>query len=381
MSKKKRKFAAEFKAKVVLELLTSGKTINEIALKYEILPKSLRRWKEEFVSNSSLVFNKKNIVKPYKEEVLKKEKELEEVHKELGKAVVEREWLAKKLNSLDLTNKKALVESELKTPSISRQCELLDVSRSSYYYNEKFNIKKVTVSNEIMDIFEKYAFYGYRKIYHQLLKYEYDIGINTVRYYMQDLGITAIYPKPRTTQRNQEHKIYSYKLRKLKIERPNQVWSVDITYIKIKGGTVYLAAVIDWYSKALLSYSISTTMDVSLVTDTLEEALNKYGVPEILNSDQGSQYTARKHIEILKANGISVSMNGKGRSIDNIAIERFFRSLKYECIYLNDYETTHELMKDVAAYMNFYNNERFHQSLNYKDPMTIYLAGVNKLAS
>ncbi len=154
--------------------------------------------------------------------------------------------------------------------------------------------------------------------------------------------------------------------------RANQVWSTDITYIKIAGGMVYLAAVIDWYSKAVLSWRISNTMDTSLVMGVLDEALLKYGKPEIFNTDQGSQYTSYIHTQKLKDNGITISMDGKGRATDNIAIERFWRSAKVEKIYLNEYNTIKELKEDVVDYMQFYNHRRFHETLNYKKPMNVY---------
>ena len=174
------------------------------------------------------------------------------------------------------------------------------------------------------------------------------------------------------TQPNIAHPKYSYKLRGLDIVRANQVWSTDITYIKIAGGMVYLAAVIDWYSKAVLSWRISNTMDTALVMDVLNEALSIYGKPEIFNTDQGSQYTSYIHTQTLIDNGITISMDGKGRATDNIVIERFWRSAKVERIYLNQYNTIKELKEDVTDYMQFYNYRRFHETLEYKKPMNVY---------
>jgi len=175
---------------------------------------------------------------------------------------------------------------------------------------------------------------------------------------------------------NKQHKKYGYKLRGLDISHANQVWSTDITYIKIKGGMVYLAAVIDWHSKAVLSHKISNTMDCALVMNVLDEALARYGKPEIFNTDQGSQYTSEVHTQRLKKNGIVISMDGKGRATDNICIERFWRSAKCERIYLNEYETIKDLQKDVDDYIEFYNYERFHETLKYKKPMNVYHDGI-----
>ena len=199
---------------------------------------------------------------------------------------------------------------------------------------------------------------------------------------MRIAGVKAIYPhkKHNTSAKDQEHKIYPYLLkqfantdRQIVANASNHIWSGDISYIRMNGGFMYLAAIIDWYSKCILAWKISNTMDSQLATDVLELALDKHGTPEIFNSDQGSQYTSRAHTKILANNNISISMNGKGRSIDNIAIERFFRSLKYENIYLHDYSSVSQLRHGVEQYMYFYNYNRFHSTLNYRKPMEVYL--------
>ncbi len=177
---------------------------------------------------------------------------------------------------------------------------------------------------------------------------------------------------PYTSKGNKEHPIHSYKLKDVEITRANQVWSTDITYIRVKGGFVYMAAIIDWYSKAVLSWRISNTMDTDLVMSVLNEALSLYGKPEIFNTDQGSQYTSYIHTDTLKQNGITISMNGVGRSVDNICIERFWRSAKVEKIYLNEYESVSVLKEDVDEYIDFYNHRRFHETLAYQKPMKVY---------
>ena len=199
--------------------------------------------------------------------------------------------------------------------------------------------------------------------------------MGAVESYRKKLGLKAVLAVREPlclTQPNIAHPKYSYKLRGLDIVRANQVWSTDITYIKIAGGMVYLAAVIDWYSKAVLSWRISNTMDKALVMDVLDEALLKYGKPEIFNTDQGSQYTSYIHTQTLKDNGITISMDGKGRAADNIVIERFWRSAKVEKIYINQYNTIKELKEDIIDYIQFYNYRRFHETLDYKKPMNVY---------
>ena len=202
----------------------------------------------------------------------------------------------------------------------------------------------------------------------------YKVSLNTVARYRQELGLKAVLAvkQVNTTIPIKEHKKYTYKLKGLNISHANHVWSTDITYIKIAGGMVYMAAIIDWHSKALLSYKISNTMDSQLVMSVLNDALEKYPHPEIFNTDQGSQYTSEIHTQRLKNLGITISMDGKGRATGNICIECFWRSAKCERIYLNEYQSINELTADVDDYIEFYNYKRFHETLDYKKPMDVY---------
>ena len=276
---------------------------------------------------------------------------------------------------MDSSDKKEIIEPKLKTLSVVKQCELLNLNRSSLYYHSSINESKIAIKREIESIFEKVPIYGAKKVHCQLLENGFSVSLNTVSTYRKELGLKAILAVREPlllTQPNILHPKYSYKLRGIDIVKANQVWSTDITYIKIAGGMVYLAAVIDWYSKAVLSWRISNTMDTALVMDVLDESLLKYGKPEIFNTDQGSQYTSHIHTQTLKDNGITISMDGKGRATDNIVIERFWRSAKVERIYLNEYNTIKELKEDVTDYMEFYNYRRFHETLKYKKPMNVY---------
>ncbi len=196
---------------------------------------------------------------------------------------------------------------------------------------------------------------------------------------MKHMGLRAIYPEPKTTKANKQHKKYPYLLNQFKnkkeqviIKDANVVWSTDISYIRLEKGFAYLAAIIDWGTKKILSWKLSATMDVRLTTSVLEDALSKYPKPQILNSDQGSQYTATEYIKILKENSILISMDGKARSIDNIAIERFWRSIKYEDIYLNSYSTIKEARKGIREYMKIYNSVRLHSAIDYQTPDEVY---------
>ena len=292
----------------------------------------------------------------------------------VGKMTVEKEWLEKKLKSLDSSERKHLIEPNLKTLPLTQQCALLGLNRSSLYYKKRENDKKEEIKVQINQIFEDIPIYGAAKVHQQLLEDGFKVSLHTVASYRQQMRLKAVLAvkQVNTTVPIKEHKKYSYKLRGLDISHANQVWSTDITSIKTKEGMVYLAAIIDWHSKAVLSYKISNTMDSILVMDVLDEALSLYGTPEIFNTDQGSQYTSEVHTQRLKNKGITISMDGKGRATDNICIERFWRSAKCECIYLNEYDSIRALIDDVDEYIEFYNHKRFHETLDYKKPMNVY---------
>lgn len=424
MSKKWKQYSAEYKTKVVLELLSGDQTVAQVASKYDITAKSLGDWKKQFFSqrvmaspplrftreNASLAFDVSGATKAYKDEIETLKEENDALAKKLGKTTIERDWAVgcskaefrrnevtrTQLKSLDLSNKKDLVDSKLNDLPVARQCEMIGLNRSTLYYEAKpihqYDLKIMRRIDEIYTDIS--STYGYRFMHRQLLEDGFHVGVNKVNRLMNTMGIQAIFPKKRklTSIKNHEHKIYPYLLKELEITRPNQVWSGDITYIRTHGGFMYLAAIIDWHSRSILSWKLSNTMDTLLAIDVLKEAIDKYGTPEIFNSDQGShvakrnsasrrrgQYTSHEHIKVLKAHGIQISMNGKGRSIDNIAIERFFRTLKYDEIYINDYQSVSHLRNSISKYMHFYNFNRFHLALGYKKPMNVYLEGVKKV--
>ena len=379
MSRKRASYSAAFKSKLVLEVLKNEKTLSEIASANNITPKNLQNWKKIFLSNAEIAMEPSKAVKEYKDELCAAHEQNEMLTKIVGKMTVEKEWLEKKLKSLDLSEKKQMIEPKLKILSVTKQCQLLSVNRSGLYYQGKENTKKKNIKEHIAEIFEEIPIYGSAKVHQQLLEDGYAVSLNTVASYRQQLGLKAVLAvkQVNTTIPAKEHKKYSYKLRGLYITHVNQVWSTDITYIKINGGMVYLAAVIDWYSKAVLSHQISNMMDSTLVMNVLDAALSNYAAPEIFNTDQGSQYTSEIHTQRLKNQGITISMDGKGRATDNICIERFWRSAKCERIYLNEYDSITSLKTDVADYIDFYNNRRFHETLGYKKPMDVYQEGVS----
>jgi putative transposase len=374
MSRKRTLYSAEFKTKLVLEILKNDKTINEIANTNNITPKNLQNWKKTFLENAEIAMEPARAVKEYKKEIKELEAKNDEYAKMVGKLTVERDWLSKKVRSLDSSNNEHLVISKLPNLSITRQCQLIGLSRSNLYYKARKNPKKELLLKAINTVYSEIPIYGAAKVRQQLLDSGHKVSLNTVSKYRQELGLKPILAvrSAHTSIPNKEHKKYTYKLRNLEITRANQVWCTDITYIKIKHGFVYLAAIIDWYSKAVLTSAISNTMDADLVTNVLEKAMAQYGKPDIFNTDQGSVYTSSKHTKLLTDKGIVISMDGKGRATDNIAIERFWRSAKCERIYLNEYHTVKDLKEDVQDYIYFYNHKRYHQTLKYKKPMEVY---------
>ena len=260
--------------------------------------------------------------------------------------------------------------------SIRRQCKLIGLNRASYYQKasgeSELNLK---VMKAIDAEYTSKPFYGYRKMTQQLRKqHGYPVNHKRVARLMRLMGLQAIYTRPKTTIADQQHKKYPYLLRNLKINRPNQVWSSDITYIPMRNGFMYLTAVIDWYSRFVIAWQLSNTLEVEFCVDTLQMALET-GTPDIFNTDQGSQYTANAFVSVLQKQGIQVSMDGRGRALDNIFVERLWRTVKYEDIYIKDYATVPELYAGLREYFKFYNYERMHQSLGYKTPAEVHLGG------
>jgi putative transposase len=239
--------------------------------------------------------------------------------------------------------------------------------------------RELAILRAIMEELRGRPFYGYRKIWRALQ----DMGVTLkqVRRIMKRAGLRAIYPGKRTTIPAKQHKKYPYLLRGKHIWLPNQVWATDITYIRLSGGHVYLVAIIDLFSRKVLSWRLSNTMDAEFCVAALEEAIAVWGTPAIFNTDQGSQFTSDAFVSVLAGHGIQISMDGKNRAIDNIFVERFWRTLKYEDIYLNDYQSMAELKAGLKRYFEFYNSERYHQSLDYETPNEIYASKFSKQSS
>jgi putative transposase len=274
-----------------------------------------------------------------------------------------------------------MIEPERRKITISRQCELLELSRASYYYeSNRDNSYNELIMNLIDEQFTKTPFYGVPRITESLRIKGHQVNQKRIRRLMRQMGLEAIYPKKNLSKAHPDHKKYPYLLKDVVIDHPDQVWSTDITYIRLQHGFVYLVAIMDWHSRYVLAWDISTTMDIAFCTRTLENAL-KISKPEIFNSDQGSQFTSNDFTGILGREGISISMDGRGRAYDNIFVERLWRSVKYEEVYLHQYLTVSEARKCLDKYFMFYNAERIHESLGYKTPYEIYFKELLKQQS
>ena len=247
---------------------------------------------------------------------------------------------------------------------ITRQCRLLSLNRSTAYYQPKpVSDEELALMRRMDEMHLKRPFYGSRRLRDWLWEEGYDINRKRVQRLMRKMGIVALYPKKGTSHPGKGHKIYPYLLKDLKIDRPNQVFCTDITYIPMAKGFVYLVAIMDWHSRKVLSWRLSNTMDSDFCVDALEEAIARYGAPEIFNTDQGAQFTSEAFTSVLKSHGIKISMDGKGRWIDNVFIERLWRSVKYEEVYLHAYDSVNQARTSIGRYLAFYNAERKHQSL------------------
>jgi putative transposase len=271
-----------------------------------------------------------------------------------------------------MSERRATIHTANELPR-TRRCELLDVARSSAYYRpEPVSEADLALMRLIDEIHLQLPFYGSRRMRDELEDRGHTVNRKRVQRLMRLMGLRALYPRRRTSQPGKGHKIYPYLLRELSIERANQVWATDITYVPMAKGFMYLVAIMDWHSRRVLSWRVSNTLDTDFCTEALEEALQRFGAPEIFNTDQGAQFTSAAFTGVLKEHGIKISMDGKGRWLDNVFVERLWRSVKYEDVYLHAYETPTELRAGLARYFTFYNTRRRHSALDRRTPDAVY---------
>jgi putative transposase len=272
-----------------------------------------------------------------------------------------------------LSERRMMVVKENMDLSITQQCELLKIHKSGFYYqSQPESEENLIIMRKLDEQYYETPFYGVLRLKAWLQREGFSVNIKRVRRLMKIIDWKTIYREPKTTIPNKSHYKYPYLLKGLKIVRKNQVWAMDITYIPMKQGFMYLCAVIDLYSRKVMNWSLSNTMSADWSTETVKIAIEKHGKPEIFNTDQGSQFTSDIFINVLKESNIQISMDGKGRAIDNIFIERLWKSVKYENVYLFVYENELDLYKGLNNYFEFYNHQRLHQSLDYKTPEEVY---------
>ncbi len=267
-----------------------------------------------------------------------------------------------------------MIDQEDKQMSVRKQCELLELNRSGLYYEPKpekaYNLELMRLIDEE---FTRYPCKGVGQMTAYLRRgCGKKCGPKRVRRLMRKMGLEPVYPKPNTSRPNKQHEIYPYLLRNVTVDHVNQVWSTDITYIRLNHGFAYLVAIMDWHSRSVLSWRLSNTLDNHFCCEALDEALAKYGSPEIFNSDQGSQFTSQDFIQRLIHKQISISMDGRGRALDNVFVERLWRTVKYENVYIHDYQTMQEAQEGLTVYFDDYNHRRFHSALDDKTPFEVY---------
>ena len=374
MSRKRRNFSAKFKSGLVIELLKGEKDLNTLATENNIQPNLLRNWKREFLNNASAVFDDKR-EENLKEKLVEERKEKAEYAKKVGQLTMQVDWLKKNLKKFaDLTTRVNLVRNLLTTKELpaSVGASLLDINRTSIYYKGSPVSDDELACKEIIDhLHTDNPTWGARQMSAQLKARGYRVGRRKARRYMNEMDIHPIYPKMNLSKRMQQAKVCPYLLRNAVIDKPNQAWSIDITYIPIKHGFLYLTAVIDWYSRCIIGWEVDDTLDTRMVLNALNKAF-KIAKSQILNSDQGCQFTSQQYIDFVKENGIRQSMDGKSRWADNIMIERWFRSFKYEEAYLTQYNNIKEARAAIKRYVHTYNFERYHSTLDYHTPAEYY---------
>ncbi|MCP4994107.1 MAG: IS3 family transposase [Gammaproteobacteria bacterium] len=367
MASVRKRHTAEFKAKVAVEAIRQQKTSTELTAEYGIHATQISTWKRQAMAGIPEAFSSQGVKKQASQQ-----SEIDELHRQIGQLVAERDWLKKKFIGHPLAVRKALIDPQDSEFSLRQQCGLLSVNRSGLYYQPVGESEENLGLMRLLD--EQYTrtpYYGVLRMVAYLRHLGHDVNPKRIRRLRQLMGLETVYQKPATSTPNPEHQVYPYLLRGRVINRCNQVWSTDITYIRLASGFVYLMAVIDWYSRYVLGWALSTTLDADFCIEAVGNLLEQQQC-EIFNTDQGAQFTTSRFTRPLLDKGIQVSMDGRGRALDNIFVERLWRTVKYEYVYLQDIPTVQEAWRGLRDFFNFYNQERFHQSLDYRTPAQVY---------
>ncbi|MGV2051595.1 IS3 family transposase [Agrobacterium sp. 22-209-1] len=363
----RRNHSPAFKAKVALAAIRGEQTLVELSQQFDVHANQIKQWKDQLLEGATGVFGDEAKAEPAGPSV-----DVKTLHAKIGELTLENGFFVRCARQGGLAGRKEMIDREHEL-SIVRQAKLLGFSRGSVYYSPRpVSDADLALMRRIDELHLEYPFAGSRML-QGLLRGE---GLNAGRLHvatlMKKMGIEAIYRRPNTSKPAPGHKIYSYLLRKLAVTRPNKVWAMDLTYIPMARGFVYLCAVVDWFSRRVLSWRLSITMEADFCIEAVEEALARYGKPDIFNTDQGSQFTSIDFTAVLKKAEIAISMDGKGAWRDNVFVERLWRSIKYEEVYLHAYKTVSEARAGISRYLNFYNTRRPHSSLDRQTPDQAY---------
>ena len=370
----RRNHTPAFKAKVALAAVRGDKTLAELAQQFDIHPNQITQWKAQLLDGAAGVFGSEA-----RGERAGPAADLTVLHAKIGELTLENDFLAGAPGQGGFAERKAMIDRSHDLP-ITKQAKVLNVSRGSVYYLPRApSTADLALMRRMDELHLDFPFAGSRMLRDLLSAEGFRTGRRHVATLMKRMGIQAVYRKPNTSKPAPGHKIYPYLLRDLPVTRPNQVWAMDITYVPMARGFVYLAAVIDWFSRRVLSWRLSITMEFCV--EAVEEALARHGKPEIFNTDQGSQFTSTAFTGLLTGNAIAISMDGRGAWRDNVFVERLWRSVKYEEIYLKAYDTVAEARNSLASYFSFYNSRRPHSSLDRQTPDQAYFTPLPQIAA
>nr|WP_254216577.1 IS3 family transposase [Tabrizicola sp. TH137] len=370
--KKRRNHDAGFKARVALEAVKGERTVSELAAEYGVHPTMIHQWKKALLDGAAEIFERGGRKAPEVDEDT-----VRALHAKIGELAVANGFFVTKAQALDREVRRGMIEKNHPSLSVGAQCRLLSISRSSFYYAPQ---GETAMNLDLMLLIDKQfldmPFYGVRQMTWHLQNEGHAVNQKRIRRLMRLMCLMPIYQKPDTSRPAKGHKTYPYLLGGLRVERPNQVWCADITYIPMRKGFLYLVAVMDWFTRKVLAWRISNTLEADFCVEALNEAIHKFGPPEIMNTDQGAQFTSFAWTNRLKRVGTRISMDGKGRCLDNIFIERLWRSLKYECVYLHAWETGSQARTGIGRWITFYNHQRPHAAHGGQPPAVVYFNAI-----
>ncbi|MBN1204868.1 MAG: IS3 family transposase [Myxococcaceae bacterium] len=370
----RKRFDPAFKARVALAAVQERESLAQLGKKFGVHPVLVGQWKKQLLEKAATAFTR--------DQAQDVERTHDELLRKIGGLIIERDFLARGLPRSRLSERRAMVQPEHEELSVRKQCALLHLARSNLYYEPvEVSAEELALMRHLDRLYLEHPYYGSRRMTVVLRHQGLLINRKRVQRLMRIMGLEALAPGPHTSRPHMEHPRFPYLLRHLEIIRPDQVWASDITYVPLERGWAYLVVIMDWFSRAVLAFRLSNTLSVEFCLEALEEALGQWGPPEIFNTDQGAQFTAIEWVAVLLAHEVRVSMDGKGRWMDNVFVERLWRSLKYEAVYPRAYADVHEAWAGISRWLHFYNHQRPHQALGYQTPMHVYHTGPGALAA